>query len=242
MMELYAKRELDKILRDLNPKSVEERKKMVVVPHSLLSVMERYLELRDNCHYNCSGILEHISSLEHVLSPSAIETFSSLVMEYDDHHFGWIRGQVITQLIQNSYDAGFNNFNLYLIRFPGMRIGYGGNLVGKKDNNIFLTIRDSVDQVGIASSAQHVTIYFESEYKDIFLPGGDNAKNCTFVFYKDMGLVVKHQSSQGVSANCTYKTNMESTLGPLLLGFDKGYGNKIIFIHPDGSEELKGGD
>ena len=108
-MELYARKDLDKIVEDINPEAVEERRKYNVESEyaPLLQKYESFLK-----NYEITPTARLLEPVTEVLLPDQINSFLQATINYENYPHYAFTGQFVAWLIQNSYDAGHNDFHL----------------------------------------------------------------------------------------------------------------------------------
>ena len=248
-----ARRELDKILGDFNPEAVEERKKMVsessTIRDALQSFRQNLKRFAGQEHYS---IFQDVSD---VLTPVEIDTVLQLV-QFEPINRTSAKQVVmyINKLIQNSYDAGFDQFTLNFQHFkdeghyfekllqkikakPVRRLtvelfGYCGNMLAGLCENITVAVHGDVLPYAFQCS-KNCSFYIQGNVFDSLYSFADESQGSTFYLG---GKIERRAKAQRING-CIFKTPYPNTLETLLLGVDGN--NRIILVHPDGHEEIK---
>jgi len=204
---------------------VEEERHIEASEHDLSQLHKRYVQLLDVPMWNhyCFYV-----PLEFILTPDQINTFLQQTIPYENHpKYPDNTGRFITQLIQNSYIAGMNDFTLnttalkelhravYRIKGPQTKplkltiIGNAGALFGFESINLLVNI------TGNSGSAL-----------------GGHSSESTFNIQGLAG-----RGCGEMAFHSTFKTPNETSLQQMLKSVPDS--NRVIFIHPDGTEEIK---
>ena len=161
--------------------------------HPIAQLLKKYEAFLDIDFYsNGSKMYQFVQgrhSIDYILAPTGINAFLQATIQYETYpRYADNTGLFISRLIQNSYNAGNNDF--YLKPPVVKNIDYlGAHLQGTKRRNINLQIDGDVG------------------------------------------------NSYGLSAkNSTFKTTKQENLKSLRTFVPAG--NQIIFIHPNGTEEV----
>ncbi len=142
---------IEELLAGYKPAKAEEEKKIDVADAiDFAELLKRYGQWTKDYSY------EQPKCINDVLTPEQINALLQATVKYENikEYQGKI-GLLITKLIQNSYEAGHNNFKLDTTALQDMnRIGY--QLRGTKENNIEVAIKGDVGyQLGV--QAEHAT-------------------------------------------------------------------------------------
>ncbi|MFH1638034.1 MAG: hypothetical protein ABIB71_06420 [Candidatus Woesearchaeota archaeon] len=170
-------------------------------------------------------------AINSILSPEQINSFLQATIRYEDYkHFGWNTGMFITQLIQNSHEAGNNRFTLTTKAFSkridhiGLRLQGIGNkkleILVEGDVGNFCAFRaNNLGKLHINGNAGTYCCKSAWNIQEIYIGGtakiycGINTENCTFI------------------------TPDQETLFWLKEHVEQDQGNKIYFIRPENQEE-----
>ena len=174
-----------------------------------------------------------------VLSPEEITLFVKMTTKYKDHeNYPINTGRFISDLIQNSYDAGHNKFY-----FETNKVGFLSSLVeGNKKNPIIINIEQNYWGWD-GSFAEHSTFNIKENHG---AATGRFAKHSTFNIEKNYGEAVagtsehstfniKENSGElvGIHAeNCIFKSPNKETLDSIKAPEN----NKFYLIQPNGEE------
>ncbi len=189
--------------------------------------------------------------VDDVFSPEEIsgifDTFQKLVNNGEND-----LGVFISKLLQNSYDAGYNNFSLSV---SSKVFSLGSYIRGNEDRLLVLGVAGQ-DIPGGGGSTRYVSYRFQNESpivgwgardsQFVFYGSakacGNKAKRCEFIFRGEVGRFV------GMDAlDCTFKAHSQGAIDVLTSCIPDIYhkgdhsfrtGNRIIFIHEDGEEEI----
>lgn len=150
-------------------------------------------------------------SITEILTPEEIDAFLQATAAYEDQE--WFKektGFFISRLLQNSYNHSYNNFSLNMENiYPVNYICF--KLTGTKERPIMVTIEGNVG------------------YCLGFCSQGDSC----FTIKGNVG------EGSGVRAQrSTFKTTNSGAVDVLKRFVPKEQGNKIIFILPDGREQI----
>jgi hypothetical protein len=172
-----------------------------------------------------------------VLDPAGIDLFLKASVKYENtEHYTYLTAVVANVLIQNSYNAGHNDFELNLQNMPPMH-ALGAMLEGKAEKSLRITINGDTEDMCLWA-AKHV----KAE-----VTGNADCMLGIAVSYSTITIRGKAGHESGYLAKySTFKTTDEKTLAVLekhvprfTEGTDWGpSSNVVIRIHPDGREEV----
>ena len=228
---------------------------------SVEDVLKRYEEavLGDS-----DNVLEVVSSLRRhnikdVLMPEELNEFLQATKRFAEHDHYNITGLFMSQLIQNSYDAGNTEFTLDVKDRP-MIHALGQNLRGTPTRPLVLNIDGAAGHL-CARDSCYVEINVSGDAESDFgayvrcsalnvggEPGpflGVGARNSTFT-------VGKYETAAPIvdAINCIYRTSDERALHNLIEAVSKyddvefrrpsryPSGNRVVFVNADGIEEV----
>ena len=167
----------------------EEEKPIEVVEgvfQELMGEYERFLETECD---SWNDFQVELNKITETVTPADITAFLQTTIKHEQHNeYCWRTGLFISKLMQNSYEAGHNDFILNTTALKEIH-NLGCDLTGTEERLIKLTII------------------------------GNTGDWCGWG-----------------SRNLSYKTPNKKTLDKMLKNVKKG--NRIIFVHPDGSEEI----
>ena len=240
-------RGLEELLEQLQPNSLEEQRKLLVVGNSpLKSLFEKYESGLSASTY--SQLHRVLGSVSEVLTPSEIDAFLQATLPYentlpDKNTFGYVlnTSKFITGLIQNSYNAGFNNFVIHTLNIKPFdslgsiqvhdpaskcRESYCNQkegLMGELSRPIEITYVGNVgSHFGLRSTGVHYTVKGNAGYGC-----GPVATDCTFTLE---GKVAHFDTEQ--SQRCIFRTSNRELLQQMK---DEIIFHPIVFIGEDGS-------
>ena len=195
-----------------------------------------------------------------VLSPKEITILTTIMhVNYEDHeNFNPNTGFFLTNLIQNSYNEGFNNFYFEMNNSNFL----GTSIKGSEENPIVMSMGSNYkEQVGLCakhstfnikenhgaslgSDARHSTFNIEKNHG---FHVGEQANNCTFnikenhgervaEYSKNSTIYLKENHGKGVgehAENCIFKSPDKKTLNSIIANPEYNHFN---LIQPDGEE------
>jgi len=84
------------------------------------------------------------SQISEVLTPDEINSFLQGTKQYEDHrNYSWRNGLIMSILIQNSYNNGYNHFLLNTeALYKTNNFGFG--IIGRKENPLFMSIEGEI--------------------------------------------------------------------------------------------------
>ena len=212
--------------------------------------VEAMLEMKDRPYVSAGdvGRMQQIfSDIDEIYKPDMINSFLQATRGFcGSPHYSTSTGIIVSTLIQQSYLAGNNNFELetaYLTVAPA--IAY--ELLGKKGNPIRLIVRgDTGESVGVQAqdvditihgSARNLAQYAHRIIIDVFgnVEGmiGYNTFDSIFTIHGEVQTECIHLlSAHGCVIESTDRKTVEM-LQRVIESF-----NQIIFVHPDGRKEI----
>lgn len=248
---------LDDVLGSFIPSPVDEMKKMIVGANKFQIFLEKYLRLLQlprgypSLSYHYQSLLE---KMDEVLSPAEIVVFQRITSIFDERDsYRGRTGHVLTKLIENSYLAGYNDFTVESDKSPVVYIGeYGLDhhthyLLGKEEDPLRITVEGNTLFLGQRNENVEYTV------KGLVRHCGDYARRSSFRLQQvegsvgalvvdcafEIGEIIPNTISPIYfldAKGCTIKTPDERTLQ--LLSQHLPSGNKLYFVHADGTEKL----
>jgi len=260
---------IDELASQYTPQKVEEEKVIAGVESKFASLTKQYRRYIRDYGPKCT------LTVNEVLTPPDIETFIRLteLIEVEMKNV-FARPSFIGYLIQNSYDAGHNDFHFSTTRSPayyhlatGVKAseerpcniiieGYAGDGSCSSARHVNLTVHGDADSnLGQWAKHSNVTVHgscnsdFGIQAEDSnFIIDGNVGRACGR-FSMDSTFFVKGQIFKEFSKHhsildeipgsgargSTFKTPHLKELMTLSL---VPAGNRIIYIHPDGREEI----
>ncbi len=244
---------IDALISGYSPNKVEEEKKVQRFDGRFARLLKKYEYLVSKKEYVCDswgfeGLQVEHKKIQQVLTPDEINQFFQLTKAYETKEYhGDITGEFITVLIRNSYKAGYNDFTLDAsMLLPLRRLGsryLSSDHVGQKEGNLVRMFVDGDLGYGCFGSTEWVEVVINGNVENSF---ASFSKNCIFTFQGGHD----HNFFFPDTSGNTYKTSDRKVLEKLLEGVpqlfwergggleEKPSGNKIIFIHEDGKEEI----
>ena len=213
----------NEFLAGYEPGQLEETRKVQTVGSGLSELMRKYeLELD-----RFELFLEvYNSNITEVLTPSEINSFLQTTQQFGGHqNYSWCTGRILSILLQNSYNKGYNHFNLETINLP--RISGIGYLIGKEENHLVLSVQGDVGNVG--RRIQYSIFTINGVVEGGF---GAHALNSTFIFNGP------NRGDLGFGAeDCTFKTPIWDNIQKMKEIIQINRGNTLIYI--DHGEEVR---
>ena len=226
---------LSDLIRGYTAQKPDERKEIEVVGEHKFSGLFRKNEhcLEIDAKYKLDDPIKAYNyineNVKEILTPSEINAFLQTTTVYEDNkRYSRRTGEFISQLIQNSYDAGHNNFVLNTTK----SMSYVGlELEGCPERMIYIYINGDIGTC-CGDKASYSSFIINGNLE---IGCGLFANNSTFTINGTFD-----QSLFGYKATtCSFKTPNKEILDKLLKIISEKEGNKFYFINPDGTEELK---
>ncbi len=262
---------IDDLLKDYKPQPLAEPPSPIVVvgENKFTALMERYKRFLDEERIWFEPIIKYYNAIEDIskiLTPEEINQFLQMTIEIESHDNYQVRtGIFLSRLIQNSYDAGNNDFHLDTTSLTRHLTYFCMLIEGEEERPININIRGDVGySFGFKSQYAKFTITGNvglwlstySKFCNIFTTGnvgpwaGNASHHCTYTLAGNVESNLGENSQQsnyfiggtlgncvGINAmNCVYKTSNLKTLHELVKYLSNK--NKIYFINSDGKEEL----
>ena len=215
MVNVAARLDLDRILEGLNPDSVEEKKPLPVEQSDFSDVLRQYRAFNEwkptpeemGPYHFLDANLKRTAKIKIILPPSAINALFHSIITHD--HDADKMTFFISRLIQNSYNAGYNDFFLqtldeetnYLCR----------NLQGTKDNPLKVTVTGN-GTFHLGGESQHI---FLTVYGDAWGLGA-GVRDSTFILDgDDLGYLGWHSDDSMTSDGSLRSTYvLKGKIGP----------------------------
>ena len=241
--EIKKGKGINDVVRGITPGRVEDERRVEVVDENEFSeLMDKCFKFVDDDNYRHLYDPDKLrASLRgYVLTPSQINYFLQATIELESCK-GYAHSvcRFMRPLIQNSYDAGHNGFTLNTKDLP--LIGsVGWSLKGTEDRLLMLGVEGDAGNI-LGLGARHACFTLNGNYV------GDNLGSTAFYSTFILNVEDTGKDSGFVAGDCTFKTPNREVLSKLIdsvsrvdgdiFGKRKPSYNKIIFIHPDGTEE-----
>ncbi len=233
-IEIRKRKGIDSLVSGYTPGKVEEKKETCVVGEcDYLKLFKKYINTQPLYPYlklllSMGSYTERVKYIDEILTPSEICSFVNLI---EVHPHG-CSGLFISRLIQNSYDAGYNDFSL---NTQNLKLEYlGAELCGSKNKKISLSIEgDAGYECGLNAKHIHLTLHGDA---GTYL--GHRAVRSIFTIH---GLIQRPFGY--ASSGCVFRTSNKKTLRELTNKVwtrrdGKSSGTTVALIHPDGMEEV----
>ena len=233
-----ARKGLDKVLEGLNPDHVEEQRRVNVdnmLPTLNLlfqQIVEQFTDVEDALENVIPYILSNNKTIS---SPQEINAFFSAVFgdpDNQDKLKTYLPGLYASGLIQQSYNHGYNNFQL-TTRDMQSPWGIGFGLKGSPESPLLLTVDGPAGHV-FGGRSVYVHYKFMS-ILGVFI--ADGVKDCSYILQDRIPKA--HEKCSG----CTFKTSRQDLLDHYknlvnqLTFHDDPFPNTLWYIHPDGGEQ-----
>ncbi len=238
--EIQKPKGLDELLKDYKPQKTDTEKKIELVNHvdftELTIKYKKCLDLPDSTWQYNKPLPEDI------LTPEQISAFmqTTTILYKNQETYEDRTGIVISRIIQNSYDAGYNKFKLEIpacgIGRMAMR-GVGYELKGEKNRPLELTIEGTVG-IWCGNYAENAIFNIKG---DAIGSLAAFAKNSTFNVTGKIFEVSSTSHTATVSENLVIKTPNQFALETVINSRWRYGRNLIIYIKPDGTEKIASG-
>jgi len=214
----------DEFLAGYEPGELEEVRKVQVIDNEFPALMKKYEKTLDD---ERSGFINHSDfsrinqNITEVLRPAEINSFLHSTRIYEDHQrYSWKTALVLSSLIQNSYNKGYNHFMLTNPDHPNLPF-MGAYIIGQEKNPLYLTLQGDVG-VRCGERARYCVLNFNGDV-DRFC--GFLATDSTFIFKGEAG------KKSGTSTNrCTFKTPIWDDIKEMKKHVPKEQGNILILL------------
>ena len=220
-VEVRKSKGIDTLVSGYSPQKVEEEKRTSTEGNSKLADLMRRFE--DFLHEWYPHRPESILPKE-VLLPATLSVFSSMITKYENNPFYENdSGRFLNSLIQNSYDAGYNNFQL---ETRNNLLGLGTHLQGDSHRPLLLELTGKTECTGCRIDYCRVTCHGPASLNAV------GTEHSTFIFFDPVIYL------GGDFFHCTFKTPDQRLLQRIESHFSRnhsGRGNRFILIH--GEEE-----
>ncbi len=250
-VEVRKGKGIDGLVSGYSPGKVEEEK--IATTHGdspLHKLMDRFEYFMEHIIYPESRPLYDVN---HSFPPEQVSSILQIMTKYEKHrYYRRAAGLFINRLVQNSYNNGHNDFHLQI--YSPIHDFCHKLLGGIKKQPLRLAVEGDLGR-HFASSCKDVSVTVDgnldmyccknAERSQFIIQGraGEccalNAKHCTFTLEGDVGYSCgKHAMASA------FRTSNKRTLDLLIANVGKRNqlnlttGNKIIFVHLNGEEEV----
>lgn len=256
MVELMAAirkpRGIDDLVSNFSAEAEEERSVEQFGDNPVSAVLKEYEAFlgKYNEYQKMENLMQwfkdQIQNQSDILTPAEINLFLQATIGFEERKkYSELTGIFITRLIQNSYNAGHNNFKLNTKNRKGLHY-FGSFLEGKEGNPLTIYGEGDVGHLCF-NSAEHIIFSIKGNVgqqcghyatNSIFSIRGDvrfelgySATHCTFLIEGNLG-----DRGSWMAKKSTFKTPNEKTLEKLRR--DVPINNTIIYVRQDGTEEV----
>ncbi|MFH1637251.1 MAG: hypothetical protein ABIB71_02390 [Candidatus Woesearchaeota archaeon] len=253
MVAVHLNRKEDDILRGYSKlETPEERMEHKVEGNLICNDFDGLVkEYGDILAIIDTGIVQEATAkIKAILEPEQINSFLQATMKYEDYEtYEWHTGLFVTQLIQNSHDAGNKSFTLNTKTITKTIHNIGYKLQGRGKNLLELIVEGDVGwncapkaknlgQIYITGNVGPLCCLNARSIGKLHIGGdvgdwcGQGAENI-----KELYIGGNARACCGYEAeNSTFKTPNRQTLRLLKKNVPKDRNNKIYFINKDGTE------
>lgn len=252
---------IEGLVEEYAPGVIEEEKIEVVGVDKFAELLEKYerflsiIPIEDKRNFPSDKACQMIrETITETLTPQEINAFLQATSAYEYlENYSTNTGLFITELIKNSYKQGHDNCYLDTIDLPSLNfIGYSlnpidfklnatekklvvtiygdvGNACGAFTQNVVFDVRGSAGELyGFVSRNSTFRVRVNAGWGC-----GGCTLDSTFIIEGDVGA-----KCGDIAHHSTFKTPNQKTLEKLKNTVLRNKGNKIIFIHPDGREQI----
>lgn len=237
-MEVHAGKSLGNILDHFNPEYIEERKEMEKINpqvSDLFTLFETLLKKYSNCLQKHDSLYKqnfNLPEISPIVSPVVIQALAFALPVDSDEAKNFFPA-FITRLMQNSYDAGFNNFYLDLREKPELKF-LGSNLKGRAGKKLKLTVSDNGPEWWWAQNVEHVLYHTNStaglgfasraKYSHFIVPRG-----CNLLGYEAEHCYFEISESGGYSCLRSAKNSIVIVHNRSILALENSYGQSAVY-------------
>jgi len=247
MTEIRRQNGIDGLVSGYSPGKVEGQKELETIG-GFQELLNKY---QKNLARGVVGLVELVdflntdNKISEILPPADIQSFLQAVRPYRyNRHFSSVTPRLLNQLIQNSYEAGYNDFHLNLYSIMKAVCsevhgsdsnpicieieGYVGNSSVSSVNRATIKVKGDTGPL-FGSLARDSTIYIDGNVGQLF---ANRAERCTFILHGQAELYHVQGPREICSTGCTFKTSNQETYHRLLNDV-KGKGNKFMLDEGD---------
>ncbi len=226
-VSITKRKGIDTFVSNYTPEKVEEGKELILNagdPEKFKRLLEVYEEMLPRSP-PLSAIKFWRLNSDDVLSPQDIDLFLTSTTRYKkNQNYHKFTGIFVSYLLARSSKAGHNDFRLR----PVETIHRLANVIsGRQDYHLNLTIKGNVGP-DCAYGVNHINLSVEG---DILGEFAQRATNSVLTFHGRLMPPVGYDARY-----CTFRTTNEDLLR--LLKDKIEFGNRIIYIHENGEEEM----
>ena len=156
-----------------------------------------------------------------ILTPAGINSFLQATQQYEvNRKYSWETGIIISCLLQNSYNYGYNDFYLNTKALSNIS-NLGACVIGTEDNPLSVAVQGDIES-NLGHGAQYSNFNLSGTVGDLC---GSKARYSSFSLDRSVG----ERCGKG-AIYCTFKTsvweNVEKIRGNL-----SGFSNTLIYIN-----------
>ncbi len=164
------------------PEAKKERKPVTEIP-GLEHILRAYEKVLKKDHYVDEYIPLYRLPFLRILTPEEIDQVLQHTIQYEQHeNYSWNTGLFFARLIQDSFNAGYNNFYLNM-RSLAAEISAIHSLEGRADRIMCITINGNVGK-GIGYCAKHAKFEIKGNADE---ECGKETENSTFTIHGNVG-------------------------------------------------------
>jgi len=224
---------------------LEATRKVQTVGTDFSELMRKYERFLDKDSFSEDEGKQFVGcnrDITEILTPDEINSFLQATQQHESHrNYSWNTGSMVSRLIQNSYNKGYNNFLLNLKNdYFYTHDNIGIHLLGTEATPLFLTIQGDVEHwCGEDAKYSSFTLSGDvgdccgdgAQYSSYVVKGnaknccGLNARNSTFTFNGTVGNLFGDGAIY-----CTFKTPLWGNIEKIKEVIDTKNGNIIIYI------------
>ena len=129
MIQAKKSEGLDAVIRNFTVKRLEENRPLAVQGSLVLSALiQEYKQLishpaRDHSWVQIEELYRLTEHIDVILTPEEIRTLTPVILFTEGESDLGFRGVFLNRLIQNSYNQGYNNFNVDLLTIATLHVG-----------------------------------------------------------------------------------------------------------------------
>src|SRR3989338_1678646 len=247
---------LDDLIRRHTAQRPDDVRKVIVGGRTTLQkVLKKFYSSLKKDYYNIPDFRKYINkTLTDVLTPGEITSLFQIIACETEDKRGCINGfhvivykkgdetryitrvdfkisMFITTLIQLNYNAGYNDFEIISDSQHEMDL-CGSRLNGTKERLMKVKIQGDVSIHGINSSYCEIDV--NGDWDNTCSGNGKESEYCVFTFRGK----VRPAPNLFNTEYCIIKTPNKENLGILVNYITHGFCNQVVFIRPDGEEEV----
>ena len=207
-------------LAGYNIEELDEIRKVKAIGNDLSELLNKYELILENDYLLVTTQFNYLIQC-FVLTPAEINSFLQSTKMYEDHgNYSRKTGRIISLLIQNSYNKGYNDFYLNTKALSNIS-NLGACVIGTEDNPLSVAVQGDIES-NLGHGAQYSNFNLSGTVGDLC---GSKARYSSFSLDRSVG----ERCGKG-AIYCTFKTsvweNVEKIRGNL-----SGFSNTLIYIN-----------